>query len=144
MTNYHYLDEYFFCILTLSVAIRSSSATWCSPKPRLQSACSGKAASWCAGPLASVFRCSIWLPVSLFFFSDDCLIIFHGRSVSRGWTDYLHSSTAVNFKASISSSDFCARAHAGSTEYLNPASQLLFSIFISFKLVAAKPLGRLF
>merc|ERR1711973_1052613 len=80
---------------------KSSSGTWCSPKPRLQSACSGKAASWCAGPLASVFR-----------------------SVSRGWTDYPHSSTAVNFKASITQSDFCARAHAGSTEYLNPASRL--------------------
>merc|ERR1719268_515712 len=45
-----------------------SSATWCSPKPRPQSACSGKGASWCAGPLAKVFR-----------------------SVSRGWMDCLHS-----------------------------------------------------
>merc|ERR1719268_52409 len=100
---------------------KSSSATWCSPKPRPQSACSGKAALWCAEPLASVFR-----------------------SVSRGWTDCLHSSTAVNFKAPISRSHFCARAHAGFSEYLNPASRLSFSIFISSKLVAAKPSGRLF
>ena len=63
--------------------------------------------------------------------------------MSRGWTDCLHSSTAVNFYASISRSDFCARAHAGFSEYLNSASWLLFSIFISSKLVAAKPSGRL-
>ena len=60
--------SFLLCTDSLSIAkLRSSSATWCSPKPRLQSACSGKAASWCAGPLASVFRCSIWLPVSFFF-----------------------------------------------------------------------------
>merc|ERR1712013_473445 len=62
---------------------KSSSATWCSPKPRLQGACSGKAVSWCAGPLASVLR-----------------------FVSRGWMGCLHSSTAVNFYDSISPSDF--------------------------------------
>ena len=71
-------------------------------------------------------------------------IPFYGRSASRGWMDCLHSSTAVNFYASISWSDFCVRAHAGSIEYLNPASWLSFSIFISSKLVAAKPSGRLF
>ena len=63
--------------------------------------------------------------------------------MSRGWTDCLHSSIAVSFYASISRSDFGARAHAGFTEHLNPASRLLFSIFISSKLVAAKPSGRL-
>ena len=78
--------SFLLCTDSLSIAkLRSSSATWCSPKPRLQSACSGKAASWCAGPLASVFRCSIWLPV-LFFY--DHLIIVHSMAGPRqedGW-----------------------------------------------------------
>ena len=87
MADYHYLDDHFYCQLTgLSIAkLRLSSVMWCSPKPRPRSACSGKAASWCAGPLASEFRCSIWLPV-LFFY--DHLIIFHSMAGPRqedGW-----------------------------------------------------------
>ena len=123
---------------------RSSSATWCSLKPRPQSACSGKAASWCAGPLASEFRCSIWLPV-LFFY--DHLIIFHSMAGPRqedGWIACTVLPQLISMPPSPSPSDFSARAHARYSEHLNPASWLLFSIFISSKLVAAKPSGRLF
>ena len=129
----------------LSIAkLRLSSVMWCSPKPRPRSACSGKAASWCAGPLASEFRCSIWLPV-LFFY--DHLIIFHSMAGPRqedGWIACTVLPQLISMPPSPSPSDFSARAHARYSEHLNPASWLLFSIFISSKLVAAKPSGRLF
>ena len=67
-----------------------------------------------------------------------------GPRQEDGWIACTVLPQLISMPPSPSPSDFSARAHARYSEHLNPASWLLFSIFISSKLVAAKPSGCLF